>query len=295
MQYNEECMACLVNSQARMCKGLGTEEDRMEFMRDVFRSFSDVPAGVAAPWFIPKFTEAFQRHFGIGDPYREIKEKANRLSLAMLPELEKYVRQAEDPLLAAMKVSRAGNFLDFAVLTEEQIEKGLSAAVPADLESPLDSTEYRHFTEELETARSLVILGDNAGEIVFDTVLVRELKKRYPSLRITYVVRGGNAQNDATMADAEVSGMCGLVRVIGNGSSIPGTELGYISEELKTCLNSADLILSKGQANFETLGTCGLNIYYMFLCKCPKFAKRFGVPPMTGMFVNDRRNQKFKV
>lgn len=295
MQYNEECMTCLVNSQARLCRGLGTEKDRMAFMGDVFRAFSDAPEGVAAPWFIPVFTESFCRHFGIEDPYREIKERANELSLAMLPELEKFVREAEDPLMAALKVSRAGNFLDFAVLTREQIENRISSGVPADLESALDGTEYRNFRKDLQDARSLVILGDNAGEIVFDTVLVRELKKQFPDLQIIYVVRGGKAQNDATMDDAEISGMSELVRVIGNGSAIPGTELRFLSAELTERLFSADLILSKGQANFETLVTCGLNIYYIFLCKCPKFAKRFGVPSMTGMFVNDRRNKKFAV
>jgi len=294
MQYDEECRTCLIGSQERLCKGLGTEEERMDFMRDVCNAFSYAPKGVAAPWFIPVFTESFARHFGIENPYCEIKERANRLSLEMLPELEKTVREAKDPLSAAMKVSRTGNFLDFAVLSEEQIEKGLDAVMQAGLQDAFDENEYRRFIEDLKTAKSMTILGDNAGEIVFDTVLVRELKRQFPGLEITYVVRGGNAQNDATMEDAEISGMNSLVRVIGNGSAIPGTELPYCSKELLEALHSADLILSKGQANFETLVNSGLNIYYMFLCKCPKFANRFGVPPMTGMFVNDRRNERFK-
>lgn len=293
MQYNEECIACLVESQYRLCRGLGTEKDRIAFMQDVCAVIPEAPEGVAAPWFIPAFTKAFEKHFGIRDPYAEVKKQANELSLKFLPELEELVREAKDPLYTAMLVSRTGNFLDFAVLSRERIEEGMEKVFAGIREASLDPAEYASFLAELETGKKLLILGDNAGEIVFDTVLVKELKKRYPGLQIVYVVRGGNAQNDATMEDAAVSGMTGLVPVIGNGSAIPGTELAFCSEELLEQLRSADVILSKGQANFETLVTSGMNIYYMFLCKCPKFAKRFQVPPLTGMFVNERRNEKF--
>jgi len=294
MNFNEECITCLVESQYRLSRGHGTEQDRIAFLQDVCAAIPTAPEGVAAPWFIPVFTKAFERHFGIRDPYAEIKKHANEMSLAVLPRLEQTVSDAEDPLLAALYVSRTGNFLDFAVLTRECIEERMQKVLEELETPPLDAKEYMHFREELERGKKLLILGDNAGEIVFDTVLVKELKNKYPGLEILYAVRGGNAQNDATMEDAEVSGMTELVRVIGNGSAIPGTELDYISKELKDHLMTADLILSKGQANFETLVTCGLNIYYMFLCKCPKFARRFQVPPMTGMFINERRNEKFE-
>jgi len=294
MNYDDECIACLVESQFRLSRGHGSEQDRIAFMKDICAAIPTAPEGVAAPWFIPAFTKAFEKNFGIADPYAGAKKHANETSLRILPRLERLVSEAQDPLRTAMRVSGAGNFLDFAVLTKECID-GKMEEILAGIDRPLpDETEFGYFRRDLENGKKLLILGDNAGEIVFDTVLVKTLKQCYPGKEILYVVRGGIAQNDATMEDAEISGMTKLVRVIGNGSQIPGTELAYCSGELLSHLKTADLILSKGQANFETLAMCGMNIYYMFLCKCPKFTRRFGVVPMTEMFINERRNRTFE-
>ncbi|NCB36811.1 MAG: DUF89 family protein, partial [Clostridia bacterium] len=149
--------------------------------------------------------------------------------------------------------------------------------------------EYARLRDNLQSASSVVYLTDNAGEIVLDKLLLRRWKALYPSVSFTALVRGAPTLNDATLEDARATGLTEVVPVLGNGSALAGTLWSEISEEARTLLSGADLIISKGQANFETLSGCGLNVYYLFLCKCDYFTRRFQVPRLTGMLVNERR------
>ena len=117
----------------------------------------------------------------------------------------------------------------------------------------------------------MVYLTDNCGEVVLDKMLVKLLKEMYPNLDITVIVRGEQILNDATMEDAVQIGMTDMVNVIGNGNNIAGTWLDAVSEQALKLIDQADVIIAKGQGNFETLYGCGKNIYYMFLCKCQLF------------------------
>jgi uncharacterized protein with ATP-grasp and redox domains len=126
---------------------------------------------------------------------------------------------------------------------------------------------------------------DNCGEIVIDKLIIEELRKLNPQVNITAIVRGEEVINDATIEDAEQVGLNELVKVIGNGSDILGTCLKYISEEARTVIEEADVVLSKGQGNFETLQGYDKNIYYIFLCKCEMIAEMFGVEKFSPMLV----------
>jgi Uncharacterized conserved protein len=123
---------------------------------------------------------------------------------------------------------------------------------------------------------------------VLDKILLEIIKESYPELNITVVVRGKPVVNDATLEDAQMVGLTDLVRVIGNGTEVGGTYLEEIDKQVLALIQSADLIISKGQGNFETLHGCGLNIYYIFLCKCEWFVKRFKLEKFKGVFVNER-------
>ena len=131
-------------------------------------------------------------------------------------------------------------------------------------------------------------LTDNCGEIVMDKLLIEEIQKLNQKAEVTVIVRGLPVLNDVTMEDAIQVGLTEMVNVIGNGSEIAGTYLEDISEEAKNVIDDADVILAKGQGNFETLRMCGKNIYYIFMCKCEMFAKRFQVPRYYGMLINDK-------
>ena len=128
----------------------------------------------------------------------------------------------------------------------------------------IDEKQYDELTDDLRKAKKMVYLTDNCGEIVMDKLLIREIQKKYPDLQVTVLVRGAEVINDATMEDAVQVGLTEVAKVISNGSDIAGTWLEEISEEAKEALEEADVILSKGQGNFETLRKCGMNIYYIF-------------------------------
>ena len=152
----------------------------------------------------------------------------------------------------------------------------------------LDKEIYESFLKDCGEGKRFLLLADNCGEIVLDKLLIRELKKRFPHLDVCVMVRGEEVLNDATMEDAEEVGICDVAKVISNGNGVGGTVESMLSEEAGKALEQADVILSKGQANFETLNGCGRNIYYAFLCKCDWFSGRFDVVKNTGMFLREK-------
>ena len=162
-------------------------------------------------------------------------------------------------------------------LFENQIREGL------------DAREYSRFLDELSQASFLVYLTDNCGEIVLDKIVLKLLKEMYPQLSIQVIVRGAPVVNDADLDTAIYVGLNRIVPVMGNGSAIAGTDLDDISDKARQAIEKADLIISKGQGNFETLHGCGLNVYYLFLCKCDWFVRRFQAERFQGMFLNERR------
>ena len=156
----------------------------------------------------------------------------------------------------------------------------------------LDEQECRNFCQDMKKASNVVYITDNCGEIVLDKIAIQILKKTFPNIRVTALVRGLPAGNDATMEDAEFCGLTDIVPVLGNGSDVGGTWFHGISTHARELLQGADVILAKGQGNYETMHGCGLNIYYLFLCKCDWFQQLFHAKLLQGMFINEKRAPK---
>lgn len=292
MQFDAHCIDCIVHRhyELAMKKNDGEKADR--YLRDVLQVILDAPKGVSAPWLTNQCSLAYEKYWPGEDAYAKLKQDSNDMVLELLPSLRPMVEQAEDPLELALKFARTGNFLDFGILTPEVAHRALQEAVEHTPEAELDGEVYQTMKKDLETAKTLLILGDNCGEIVFDILLVEQLQKRYPELEILYCVRGRNALNDATRADAAYVGMDKLVPILDNGSGISGTEPDFVGEELKQAMERADVILSKGSGNMESLAGCGLNVYYIFMCKCRRMAKLLDCENMTGQFLMERRLPK---
>ena len=220
------------------------------------------------------------------DRFAEEKKQSNAFVLARMDQIRQRITAAEDPVLTGLKFAILGNYIDFAALRDEVSFEMLDKMLLSAMDMALDQEIYRALCHDLEAGRKLLYLTDNAGEIGFDRLFAEASAQRYPNLEITFCVRGGPASNDATKVDAAEVGI--PFPVIDNGNLIPGTQIDQLSAEAKNALEEADVILSKGQGNAETLLGCGYNIYYAFLVKCPLFMERFGKEKLTPMLVKER-------
>ena len=285
--FDTQCLLCHLRRNLEVVKPLGTEEQAMEFARDLMRMYLEAPRDVGSPWFNPQTADLMQKHYGLPlDRMQEEKELSNRFVLERLELIRQKVRSAEDPVFAGLQFAVLGNYLDFSALQGQVSFEKLETMLDTAFELDLDKEAYAAFCRELEQGKKLLYLTDNAGEIGFDRVFAEELAARYPHLEITFCVRGDVTLNDATRADAAAVGI--PFPVIDNGNRVPGTQIDMLSDEAREALNTADVILAKGMANCETMYGCGYNVYYAFLVKCQRFVDRFCKPMLTPMLVKER-------
>ncbi len=283
-----ECLSCLGKKYMDKYPETATDAEKLEYTRRTLRILADAKEYEGAPVVVNRISNLRAEMFGLTDEYVESKKYFNNLMLERETELAGNVRNAENPLLLTIQYAMAGNYIDFGAMNhvdENQLNQILENAENISV----SSAEYDTFVSELQACHSLVYLTDNCGEIVMDKLLMQTIRRLFPHITITAIVRGGYVLNDATMEDAVQVGLPDCVTTIHNGNNIAGTWQPALSENAQAAINDADVIISKGQANYETLRYCGKNIYYLFLCKCEMLAKDCGVPRLTGMFINDRR------
>lgn len=281
------CMECHLRRNLETARGLGTEEQATAFAKALMKLYLDAPEGVSTPWLAPHTAELFRKMYGLdADRFRAEKEASNRFVLSRLDQIRRRAQAAPDPVYAGLQFAILGNYLDFSALQGEVSFEELDELLAQAEKLPLDPVVYRALCADLARGGKLLYLTDNAGEIGFDRVLADQIHRAYPRLAITFCVRGGPAVNDATRADAAAVGIS--FPVIDNGNRIPGTQIDQLGAEARRALDGADVILSKGQGNVETLRGCGRNIYYAFLIKCARFERLFGKPKFTPMLVRER-------
>ena len=207
---------------------------------------------------------------GDADPYRGVKDRFNRFALELLPGLREKVRASADPLVAALRLAIAGNIIDFGVrgdLADEHVHGTIRSSLTAPLHGDVSA-----FRRAVQRAARILYLADNAGELVFDRLLIEQL----PTERVTLAVKGGPVINDATADDARAAGLDDLVEVIDNGSDAPGTILPECSAAFRGRFDAADLVVAKGQGNYETLSDGKKTIFFLLKAKCPAIAKHIG-------------------
>jgi uncharacterized protein with ATP-grasp and redox domains len=204
---------------------------------------------------------------GAADPYLEIKDRYNRLALELYGDLQQTIVGSSDPFGTAVRLAIAGNIIDFGVnsaVDESEVEQTIACS----LTDPLDTDALRDLKEAVAAAKTILYLGDNAGEIVFDRLLIEQM----PLDKVTFAVRGAPILNDALRADAETVGLTDLVEVIDNGTDAPGTILEACSPTFRRRFEKADLIIAKGQGNYETLSDCRKDIFFLLRAKCAVLA-----------------------
>ncbi len=218
------------------------------------------------------------------DPFHEIKRRYNQIALGLYDHLKEIVNNSDDPLFTATRLAIAGNSIDFGIYKSVDIEAEISRA----LEEKLAWDDYSRFKESLNEVDHLLYLLDNAGEIVFDRILIETLANM--DISVTAVVKGSPVINDATMDDAKETGLIKCARVVTNGSDCIGTILPWCSQEFKKLYNSNLVILSKGQGNFETLcDETKRDIFFLFQAKCDVVADFIGVKKGSMLLIDSRR------
>ncbi|MGN0418774.1 damage-control phosphatase ARMT1 family protein [Anaerostipes faecalis] len=288
VKLNSQCIRCLVKKQMENFDNNIAENQKVQYMQEVLKIIAQAGPSEGGPVISGRIFELQKRMFGEKVDYKPIKHRYNQMMLDMEYEISQKIENSEDPLKQALKYAMTGNYIDFGALSNVDNEKLMELLEQAG-KNAVSQEEYQALREDLKRGGKLVYLTDNCGEVVLDKLLIKQLKKEYPDFDITVIVRGQEVLNDATMEDAKQIGMTDIVKVIGNGSDIAGTYEEEISREALDMINQADVIIAKGQGNFETLWGCGRNIYYMFLCKCELFTERFGVKQFEGILVNDKQ------
>lgn len=286
-RWNSKCTQCLLNKYLTAYPDTASEEERLAYMKRLFTILTDVAPGESSPVITHRILELQKEMFDHFIDYTEIKKHFNQLMLEQEDWIYADITSASDPLRRALQYVMKGNYIDFGVLSDvnsEKLMELLSQAKDQDINEEI----FKELIQDLSSARNLVLLTDNCGEIVLDKLLIRTIMEHFPNLQIQVIVRSGHALNDATMEDACQIGLPDLVPVIGNGTCLQGTYLPGISQESRDLIEHADVILAKGQGNFESLQRCGLNIYYLFLCKCELFTQRFHTHLYDGVLTNDR-------
>ena len=286
--FNSECLECHFTKNLETARALGTDAQAKEFALGLMKIYLDAPDWAGSPWFGPGTNELFHQIYGLDlDRFKAEKEESNRFVLDRLDQIRAKAENAADPVYAGLQLAILGNYIDFSALHGEVSFEKLEEMLARAEKMELDAQSYASLCADLEQGKKLLYLTDNAGEIGFDRIFAEQIHKKYPHLQITFCVRGGPILNDATREDAALVGI--PFPVIDNGGPIAGTQLEMLGDEARRAMNEADVIISKGQANVETMYGCGYNVYYAFLVKCARFIQVFNRPKLTPMLVKERK------
>ena len=267
MKTYYECVPCFVNQAIRALPAVD-DAVRDPIIREVLQGLSCIDFKLSPPEMARGIFDIIEKHTGEKDLYAEIKKSSNRYIMGMEDELRGIIAQSTDSFLIGLHLAIAGNIIDFGAkhnFSDELIHKEIDAA----LNVQLNEQSVDKFRQLVGEAEKILYLGDNAGEIVFDKLFIEQL----PREKVIFAVRGTHIINDALLEDAENVGLTKIVNVISNGSGMPGTVLRHCSEEFRKVFSEADLIISKGQGNYETLSERDENIVFLLKIKCDVVAK----------------------
>jgi len=275
MRMGVPCIACFVR-QAVETVQRATDDPGLQLlvMKEVCSLVRDVTPGTTPPDFAEQLYSTVYRMTGNLDPFHADKREANALVLGLEPGLRKEVERSGDPLLSVIKLSIAGNSMDLGVVREYGDVGGIAERV---LSSELALDDYESLVARLRSADHVTVVGDNNGEVVFDRMLLEQLR-RVRDCRYTYVVRGGPVINDVTRDDALEVGIDRLADVVDSGSRAPGLVLARCSEEARRVFLDADLVVSKGQGNYESLSDAPREVFFLLLVKCGVVSHDLGAP-----------------
>ena len=269
MRMYNDCLPCIARGGLDAAR-LATDDEylQLKIVKQVLKELCTFDLNSPPPLMARFIQKTVKEFTNVSDPYYRIKKKYNDFALELFPEMEKKVKSSS--FETAVRLSIAGNIIDFGThntVGRQKILDTIHESLRIDIKG-----HVKPFQEACKKAKKILWIADNAGEIVFDKLLLGKMDRD----KIIYVVRGGATQNDATMEDARYTGITKIVEVIDTGAAIPGVILEYCSDDFRRQYEQADVIISKGQGNFETLYHCDSRIFFLFKAKCQVVADYAG-------------------
>jgi uncharacterized protein with ATP-grasp and redox domains len=264
-----DCYPCFFIQAIKTSRMINADEKKIwQILNEVSLSLPEMPFGATPPEIGREVYRIISEKTGKRDPYRKLKEECTRQALSLYPKLKKLINSAEDRLMTAIRISIAGNVIDFGANFDFDLKKDVGTI----LSQKFSINHYREFCEALDKARKILYLADNAGETVFDRLLIEEINKP-----VIYVVRARPIINDATREDALLAGIDKVAEIMSSGCDAPGNILKFCSDKFLNIYRSADLIISKGQGNYEGLSDEDRPIFFLLRAKCHVIARDIGI------------------
>ena len=264
MKTSLDCIPCFVRQALEAITLVSPKAgERQRLMRYALRWISDMKMGHSPPAVAQEFHRKLRERMKVKDPYRKAKDQHNSLAKALIPALRRHIEDSPDQLAMAVRFAITGNIIDLGAKNGVGFGDILAEMQSAPMQPIFGNMDF--FKKSVKEAKNILYLADNAGEIFFDRLLIEQLNRP----NITVAVRGAPVINDATVRDARAAGLEEIAEVIDNGSDAPGTLLDDCSRDFRHRFKAADVIIAKGQGNFETLKGVADNIFFLFRIKCP--------------------------
>ncbi|MFW2504434.1 damage-control phosphatase ARMT1 family protein [Clostridium diolis] len=275
MKMHDKCLPCMVNQVIKVANITGVN-NKEELLKEVFTYLSKMDFEATTPEIIGEIFGMIKKHTNNPDPYKETRNYYNTLFLKLLPEFERKIEQAENSFELAVRYAIVGNIIDFNPIHNTLLEDIFDYFERMEqLELAIDDS--KELAEDILNSKTLLYLGDNCGEICMDKILLRKIKELNPNIKIFFGVRGKPVVNDSIAEDAYAVGIDEYAEVIDNGDGSLGTVLNRTSYEFKEVYKKADVVIAKGQANYECLSEEKKNIYFLLMTKCDVIANDIGV------------------
>ncbi len=269
MKTNLDCLPCFMQQALNTARLATSDENSIKKVLDNIGSqLKDIPMHLTPAETGQIVYREVKKVTGVSDPYKALKKAHIREAKLLVPQLKKMVEQSDDPLLTAIRIAIAGNVIDLGINKTFDLVKDVEKILAQDFAI----FDYDSFRQRLDDAQNVLYLGDNCGESVFDKILIEQIKKP-----VIFAVRSAPIINDVTMEEAIESGLDEVANLMESGCVAPGTILSQCTEEFMEVYNSADLIISKGQGNYEGLSEADRPIFFLLKAKCHVIAKDLGV------------------
>jgi len=269
MKMYNDCLVCIARGGLDAAR-LATKDEQLQLkiVKKVLKELCLFDLNSPPPLMAKFIQQTVKEITGVSDPYYHIKKKYNDFALELFPELEKKVSSSS--FETAVRLCIAGNIIDFGThnkVGKQKVLDTIRESLSIDIHGAV-----KPFQKACAKAKKILWIADNSGEIVFDKLLLGKMDRD----KITYAVRGGPTQNDATIEDAQYTGITEIVKVIDTGAAMPGVLLDFCSDDFIRHYEQADMIISKGQGNLETLDLQDSRIFFLFKAKCPIVADYAG-------------------